>query len=81
MAGILAQVLGETTAEQKARIEDATKNATDLSGLVKKKKPKAGPTNGAASTANATSGKRKLDDTTAEGDLKRAKTEELADAR
>jgi HAT1-interacting factor 1 len=81
MAGILAQVLGESTADQKARIAEASKNANDLSGLVKKKKPKASTSNGAAAGASATNGKRKLDDDLADGDVKRAKTEELGDAK
>lgn len=73
LAGILGQMLGESTTEQKARIEEATKNANDLSGLVKRKKP--------APTAEAEvngKGKRKLDvtDAGAEVDGKRAKTEE-----
>lgn len=80
MSGILAQVLGESTAEQKARIQEATKNANDLSGLVKKKKSKT--THGASASAISTSSangssKRKLDDSVDEAEGKRAKTEEL----
>ena len=84
MSGILAQVLGESTSEQKARIEEATKNATDLSGLVKKKKAKPAA-NGAAAAAGSTNGsasaKRKLEEPEVEGEGKRAKTEELLDAK
>jgi HAT1-interacting factor 1 len=74
LAGILGQVFGESTSEQKARIQEATKNANDLTGLVRKKKPAQAPetaeVNGKA--------KRKLDvaDAGEEGDGKRAKTEE-----
>ncbi|KIW05683.1 uncharacterized protein PV09_03546 [Verruconis gallopava] len=82
VGGILAQVLGETPAEQKARIEEATKNANDLSGLVKKKKPKAsGPSSGTAAAPSGSGAKRKLDEEVAgDGDIKRARTEELTDA-
>ncbi|KAF2154934.1 hypothetical protein K461DRAFT_217226, partial [Myriangium duriaei CBS 260.36] len=38
IGGILGQLLGESAADQKARIAEATKGANDLSGLVKKKK-------------------------------------------
>jgi HAT1-interacting factor 1 len=71
MSGILAQVLGESTSEQKVRIQEATKNANDLSGLVKKKKPKTSPQQG-------TNGKRKLEEDGGDDDVKRAKTEELS---
>ena len=81
MAGMLQQILGETSAEQKARIAEATKGANDLSGLVKKKKAKPAATGaGASATATTSNGKRKLDDEEAAGDGKRAKTEELLDA-
>ena len=41
---MLGSILGETPAQQKVRIEEATKKANDLSGLVRhKKKPKAEP--------------------------------------
>ena len=38
LAGILGSMLGESPAAQKARIEEASKGANDLTGLVKKKK-------------------------------------------
>jgi HAT1-interacting factor 1 len=80
MAGLLADMLGESPAQSKARIEEATKNANDISGLVKhKKKPKVEASNGAATSqsSNATNGKRKLDDSGAtEIDGKKAKLED-----
>lgn len=85
MSGILAQVFGESNAESKARIEEATKNAHDLSGLVKKKKAKpaaSSNSNGATSgpAASSTNGKRKLEEEPVdEGEGKRAKTEEMLD--
>lgn len=38
LAGILGSMLGESPAAQKARVEEASKGANDLTGLVKKKK-------------------------------------------
>lgn len=40
LSGILGQILGESATEQKKRIEEATANANDLSGLVRRKKEK-----------------------------------------
>jgi HAT1-interacting factor 1 len=81
MSGIFAQVLGETTADQKARIEEATKNANDLTGLIKKKKPKTAiASTGSAAASSTSNGKRKLDVVDEEGEGKRAKTEEPAPA-
>ena len=39
LSGILGSILGESAEAQKARIEEATREAKDLSGLVKRKKP------------------------------------------
>ena len=64
IGGLLAQVLGQSAGEQKARIEEASKNANDLTGLVKKK-PKAQASNGttqSAGGASTSNGKRKLED-------------------
>jgi len=38
LGGVLGQLLGQSTAEQKSRLEEATKSAHDLSGLVRKKR-------------------------------------------
>lgn len=68
-------MLGANPAEQKAKLEAATKSANDITGLVKsKKKDKV-----AAASSDAGGSKRKLDadDETADG--KRAKTEDLAE--
>ena len=37
--GILGAILGETADQQKKRLEEATKDAKDITGLVRKKKP------------------------------------------
>ena len=41
LSGILGSILGESPEAQKARIEEATRGATDVSNLVKRKKPAA----------------------------------------
>ena len=38
LSGILGSILGESPEAQKARVEEATRNANDVSGLVKRKK-------------------------------------------
>ena len=57
LVGILGSLLGESAAQQKSRIEEATKSANDLTGMVRKKKPEAA----AAKPAEATT-KRKLEE-------------------
>jgi HAT1-interacting factor 1 len=80
LSSVFAQFLGESPAEQKAKLEEATKNANDLSGLVRhKKKPKPAPavSNGTSATETSNgNGKRKLEDV-AEGEVegKKAKVE------
>ncbi|KAI9704570.1 MAG: hypothetical protein M1820_005483 [Bogoriella megaspora] len=60
LRGVLGAMLGETPAQQRARIEEASRNANDLTGLVKhQKKPKA-ETSSAAPAVNG-NGKRKAD--------------------
>ncbi|KAL8404137.1 hypothetical protein RB594_009122 [Gaeumannomyces avenae] len=64
LSGILGAALGETPGQVEARVQEATKNATDLSGLVRKKKAPAAEeekpavvdadgANGSAANANA----------------------------
>lgn len=80
MQGILGSVLGESAADTQARVEEAKKTATDLSGLVRKKKkdepePSAAGANGQGSNGT----KRKADDELAEDESsKKAKVEEAA---
>ncbi|KAH9906892.1 histone H1-binding protein [Xylariomycetidae sp. FL2044] len=84
MTGILGAALGESADQQKARIEEAKKTATDLSGLVRKKgKTKEGEEEEVKT--ETTNGKRKADgDPTVEDgaasadNSKKAKTEETA---
>lgn len=71
MMGILGATLGESKAEAEARIQEAKKTATDLSGLVRKKEKKT------EEPASETGGKRKADGP-ADGDeeAKKAKPDE-----
>jgi HAT1-interacting factor 1 len=77
VSGILASATGQTPAEAAALIEDAKKNATDLSGLVRHKPKKAAepaPTNG-------TNGKRKAEEEPEEEiDSKKTKVEDASEA-
>ncbi|KAL9603966.1 MAG: hypothetical protein Q9179_002028 [Wetmoreana sp. 5 TL-2023] len=62
LAGILGSILGVSPAAQRERLEEAAKGATDLSNLVKRRKPVG---NAILSTADAesakTGGKRKVE--------------------
>lgn len=83
LSGILGSILGESAAAQKARVEEATKGAHDLTNLVKRKKPvsegrqdldKASTTNG--------NGKRKVEfegEVEEVGTAKKAKTANAVD--
>lgn len=77
-SGILGATLGESPAEAAARIEEAKKNATDLTGLVKRK-PKAVEQHSADTNGTSTNGKRKAEDDGEEG-VKKVKFDEVAQA-
>jgi HAT1-interacting factor 1 len=88
MGGILGNTLGESSAETQARIDEAKKTATDLSGLVRRKKEKAsnGDSNGTdAAKAPVSNGKRKAEDIEEEeitdSSAKKAKVEDVVDAK
>lgn len=83
LGGILGSTIGESPADAAARIEEATKNATDLSGLVRhKKKPK---TSEATATkpgdnTNGADGKRKAEDDAEDSDnAKKARVESASE--
>lgn len=78
LGGILGSILGESAVQQKARIEEATKSANDLTGLIRKKpaKPATQAEGGSAAAAN---GKRKADEEP-EVNGKKAKVEDAAEA-
>jgi len=66
LAGILGQLLGESPEAKKARVEQVTEGANDLTGLVRRKKEKGAGAGevvapATSATGTATNGKRKLD--------------------
>ncbi|KAI1362313.1 hypothetical protein F5Y08DRAFT_312410 [Xylaria arbuscula] len=79
LTGLLGQALGESSSEQAARVEEAKKNAKDLSGLVRKRakeepKPEPEPEK---SSSNESNGKRKAEEPAdGEEDPKKTKVEE-----
>ncbi|KAF4979824.1 hypothetical protein FZEAL_4040 [Fusarium zealandicum] len=69
LGGILGAAIGESAAETKARVDEAKKTATDLSGLIRKKnKDEAAP----GAEAN---GKRKAEEPAEDSEAKKAKVE------
>jgi HAT1-interacting factor 1 len=78
LGGILVSILGESKDEQRKRVDDATKGARDLTGLVRRKKA-TDETEAGGSKVNG--GKRKADAETAPQPVsdKRARVEEATD--
>lgn len=70
LKGILGQIVGQSPTDQKARLDAVTKEATDLSGLVRRK-----PANQASQQVAS---KRPAEDTDAENDSKRARVEDAS---
>lgn len=68
LKGILGQMVGQSPTDQKARLDTANKEATDLSSLVRRK-----PAN---KPQNETSNKRPAEREPAEGESKRARVED-----
>ena len=60
LRGILGAMLGESPTQQRARIEEASRNATDLTGLVKHRKKPQGDSSAVEMAVNGSS-KRKAD--------------------
>jgi len=76
--GILGATLGESPAEAAARIEEAKKTATDLTGLIRRKKPKPDTATPEPNpSTNGTNGKRKAEDDAEESDSKKLKVNEV----
>ncbi|KAF2195787.1 hypothetical protein K469DRAFT_734242 [Zopfia rhizophila CBS 207.26] len=73
-SGLLGGLLGTDPATQKAKIEEATKSAKDVTGLVRTKKKEKAPEPAASGNG---SGKRKLEIEDDGMNGKRAKTEEM----
>lgn len=66
LKGILGQIVGQSAAEQTARLDAATKNATDLSAFVKRK-----PAGDQSSQKPDTSNKRSVEHSAQSNDAKR----------
>ena len=78
LSGILGSILGESIEAQKARVEEATRNANDVSGLVKRKKGERHEDGVAESQTSASRAKRKaanVEDEDGDGEKKRVKGE------
>lgn len=79
MGGILGAALGESAAQTEARVAEAKKGATDLSGLVRKKNRDA-PAPAAAVAETNSNGKRPAEEpaggAAAEGESKKARVDE-----
>jgi HAT1-interacting factor 1 len=65
--GILGQIIGKSSTEQKARLDEVAKGANDLSSLVRRKAP-----------SNSSGSKRPNESFEQEENAKRAKTEDLS---
>ncbi|KAH8434747.1 SHNi-TPR domain-containing protein [Aspergillus melleus] len=68
LQGLLGQIMGQSASEQKAKLDAVTKNANDLSSLVKRK-----PTDGQASRKHDLAHKRSSSEDTPESNAKRAR--------
>ena len=79
LGGILGAALGESASETKARVDEASKTAVDLTNLVRKRKPKdaePAPAADANGSDDANSHKRKASATGVPGSPKKAKVED-----
>ena len=77
VSGLFGAMTGESAAQAKTRADEATKNATDLSSLVRKKPQEKAPS---PSNVSETSNKRKAEDDGEEESAKKAKVETSTDA-
>lgn len=77
MGGILGAALGESAVETEARIEEAKKTATDLTGLVRKKGKSAAA---APATESNGAGKRKAEEQEEGEATKKARTDDQGEA-
>ena len=74
MGSLLGSILGESATESKARIEEASKNANDITGLVRRKKDKSNDGEEIVKTGEMNGNvKRKADDDNVEGESKKAR--------
>ncbi|KAF4985020.1 hypothetical protein FDECE_16888 [Fusarium decemcellulare] len=75
LGGILGAAIGESAAETKARVDEAKKTATDLSGLVRKKNKDAPADAPVAAPEAESNGKRKAEEPAEDPEAKKAKVE------
>ncbi|MCJ1399387.1 hypothetical protein MMC11_002589 [Xylographa trunciseda] len=76
LSGILGSILGESPEAQKARIEQASQGAQDLTNLVRRKKPTKVDAESALADTSAGLRKRKLNNSEGEISVKKAKSED-----
>ena len=80
LSGILGSVLGESPAVQKARLEEASKGAKDLTNLVKRNKPaESEASNASEPHRKQGNGKRKVDFRDEVGELGLGKKAKISD--
>jgi HAT1-interacting factor 1 len=79
LGSILGAILGESPAEQRVRLEEASKNANDISGLVRRKKNVLEEEESKAENGINGNGKRKVESTEVEASGKRARVEDTSD--
>jgi HAT1-interacting factor 1 len=70
LKGILGQIVGQSPTDQKARLDAASKEATDLSSLVRRKPGKPAP------QQEAPAAKRPAEDESTEAEVKRARVDD-----
>ncbi|KAF5023846.1 hypothetical protein F66182_4104 [Fusarium sp. NRRL 66182] len=75
IGGILGAAVGESAAETKARVEEAKKTATDLSGLVRKKNKDVPAAESEAKPEAEANGKRKAEEPAEDTETKKTKVE------
>ncbi|MCJ1386811.1 hypothetical protein MMC17_009939 [Xylographa soralifera] len=74
LSGILGSILGESPESQRARIEEASQGAQDLTNLVRRKRPIKSDAEPALAATSSGLGKRKLDNAGGENSAKKAKS-------
>ncbi|KAF2734746.1 hypothetical protein EJ04DRAFT_512310 [Polyplosphaeria fusca] len=75
--GLLGGIIGADPSQQKAVLDEASKSANDISGLVRTKKKEKAPAATAETSSEASGSKRKLEVEDDGENGKRAKTEEI----
>ncbi|KAK7719193.1 hypothetical protein SLS57_005928 [Botryosphaeria dothidea] len=76
LSGILGELLGQAPAEERAEQKKKIEGASDISGLVKRKKPAAAATAGSASSAGGASKENGLEASSASGTKRKSEAPE-----